>query len=245
MTAAKCPGQDPMFMTSQDVAEVKCPGCGHVVEFWPDELVRKCRNCGRRVANPTDSMKCLEWCRHAAQCMAALHADGDGWMEPLRAELIARMKAAFGHDTGRVEHTMAVLELAEKIGREVAAEPVVLVPAAILHDIGRARSSGGSAHNGEEGRRMAAELLNGLTLPGAVREMVLDLVECHHDRDRMRDPSGSALFDADLIVNLREEVRRDRQDVLAREALTDAGRRIGAAVLNEQPVARSQSTGRA
>lgn len=93
---------------------------------------------------------------------------------------------------------------------------------------------------------MAAELLDGLNLPGAVREMILDLVEWHHDRDRMREPSGSALFDADLIVNLRGGERDDRLDTLARVALTDAGRRIGAAVLGgQQPAPRGQSKGRA
>ena len=76
MNAAKCPGQDPMFMTAQDVAEVRCPGCGHVVELWPDEPVRTCRRCGRRVVNATDSMKCLKWCRYAARCMDAMREPG-------------------------------------------------------------------------------------------------------------------------------------------------------------------------
>lgn len=72
MSHLKCPGQDSRFLKAQDVAEARCPECGRLLEFWPDELMRKCPGCGRRLANPQNSMKCLSWCRHAAQCLAAI-----------------------------------------------------------------------------------------------------------------------------------------------------------------------------
>ena len=75
MTPAKCPGQDPRFLKAQDIAEAPCPQCGRMVEFWPDEPVRKCSGCGRRLTNPENSMKCLAWCRYAAQCLAAIRAE--------------------------------------------------------------------------------------------------------------------------------------------------------------------------
>ena len=70
MTPMRCPGQDSSFLKAQDVVEAQCPDCGGTVEFWPDEPVRRCRGCGRRVANPKSSMKCLAWCKHADECLA-------------------------------------------------------------------------------------------------------------------------------------------------------------------------------
>ncbi|MHC4593028.1 MAG: HD domain-containing protein, partial [Planctomycetota bacterium] len=193
--------------------------------FWPDELMRSCRACGNRFANPENSLKCLEWCRYAAQCMAAIRGEDETWIGPLRGELIERMKAVFGNDEKSIKHALAVLELAEEIGREVGADPLVLVPAAILHDIGRAESLGGGNH-GEGGSRAAAGLLADLAIPGAVEREILGLIEHHHDRDRMEGVNGSALFDADLIVNLREDAGPDWEAVLGEQALTEAGKRI-------------------
>ena len=227
MSGPKCPGQNPMFLKAGDIAEAPCPACGHRVEFWPDELVRKCPECGHRFANPENSMKCLSWCRYAAQCMSALREGDDDWIGPLREELIARMKAAFGDDSASIGHALAVLELAEEIGRRSDADPLVLVSAAILHDIGRAASRAGAKH-GVEGRATAKEILWDLGLPEAVQEEILGLIEHHHDRERMDTRNGGPLFDADLIAHLRESGRDEARDGLAREALTEAGRQIGA-----------------
>jgi putative nucleotidyltransferase with HDIG domain len=219
MSQMKCPGQDARFFKAKDIVEVACPGCGHLVEFWPDELVRKCRACGRRFSNPKNSMKCLNWCRYAAQCLSAMQG---GDMEPLREELLERMRRIFGDEQRKLDHTAAVLELAEEIGRRVGADPVVLIPAAILHDIDRAAAAEGAP------RPQAAEVLADITLPDAVKREIVELVEHHHERDRMTSANGSALFDADLIVNLRDGGAPDRLGRLEAEALTDAGRRLGA-----------------
>ena len=64
-----------------------------------------------------------------------------------------------------------------------------------------------------------------------IEREILDLIKNHHDRERMNTPDGAPIFDADLIVNLKEEESPDRQAILAREALTEAGKRIGAARL--------------
>ncbi|MHC4481312.1 MAG: HD domain-containing protein [Planctomycetota bacterium] len=230
----KCPGQDPAFMKARDVAEVHCPQCGHMVEFWPDELMRRCVSCGNRFPNPENSMKCLEWCRYAAQCMAALRGADDSWLAPLRTELIERMKGAFGEDEHKIEHALAVLSLAEEIGAESESDPLVLVPAAILHDIGRAEPQGGpgQADHGEGGRHRAAEMLADLGFPGAIEEQILDLIEHHHEREWMDRPNGRALFDADLIVNLGEDEEPRWPEALDGRALTEAGRRIGREALS-------------
>jgi putative nucleotidyltransferase with HDIG domain len=222
-----------MFLKAQDIHEATCPQCGHVVEFWPDELVRSCRGCGHRVLNPGNSMKCLEWCRYASECLAAVREGDDSWIGPLRAELIERMEATFGDDERRIRHALAVLRLTEQIGRETGADPFVFVPAAILHDIGYAAPDAAAdpSRHGPEGRRIAQRLLADLNMPGAVEREILDLIEDHHDRTKLSTPNGAPLFDADLIVNLKEKPEAERRDALDGEALTEAGRRIGRAEL--------------
>jgi len=221
MIPLRCPGQDPRFLKAQDIAEMQCPDCGRTVEFWPDELLRKCPGCSRRLANPENSMKCLAWCRYAAQCLAAISGESGATIAPLREELVERMRKAFGDDVEKTDHALAVLNLAEDIGRQEGGDPLVLVPAAILSDIGP-----------------AAEILAEVGLPQAVQEEILETIAHREDRDKVHTPSGAALFDAVLIVSLQDKATADAEAVLAREALTDAGRRIGAARLAQWPSSR-------
>ncbi|MBN1289831.1 MAG: hypothetical protein JXA49_09375 [Actinobacteria bacterium] len=65
-----CPGQSQMFWKPEDIYEVKCPECGNMIEFFKDDVARKCRSCGTKLKNPKLDMGCVEWCRYAEECMA-------------------------------------------------------------------------------------------------------------------------------------------------------------------------------
>lgn len=65
----RCPGQDQRYWKPEDVFEVRCPGCGAVVEFFKDEPRLKCRKCGQTVANPKIDLGCVKWCRYGQQCL--------------------------------------------------------------------------------------------------------------------------------------------------------------------------------
>ncbi len=49
---SKCPRNDPNNLSTDDVFEVDCPGCGKSIEFFKDEVQNKCRGCGQVVPNP-------------------------------------------------------------------------------------------------------------------------------------------------------------------------------------------------
>ncbi len=49
---------------------LKCPGGGHEVEIWSDELVARCAQC-RRVVTRQRGASCIDWCSHAAECVGA------------------------------------------------------------------------------------------------------------------------------------------------------------------------------
>jgi ribosomal protein S27E len=82
----KCPGQDQRFWKPDDIFEVKCPGCGEVIEFFKDEPKLKCRKCERMVLNPKINLGCAEWCKYAEQCLGIIKKSGnqaDGSKSPL------------------------------------------------------------------------------------------------------------------------------------------------------------------
>jgi ribosomal protein S27E len=78
MAALKCPGQDTRYWKKGDIFEVRCPRCGREVEFFKDDVRRRCF-CGRTIVNPRLDLACAEWCQHAEKCV-------DGPPEELRSK---------------------------------------------------------------------------------------------------------------------------------------------------------------
>jgi ribosomal protein S27E len=65
----KCPGQDMQSWGPDAVFDVTCGSCGEEVEFFKDEVKRRCPSCGARVLNDRLDLGCAEWCPSAAQCV--------------------------------------------------------------------------------------------------------------------------------------------------------------------------------
>jgi HD superfamily phosphodiesterase len=56
--------------------------------------------------------------------------------DPLRKKLIQEISAYYGGDETRVDHAQKVLTYAEKLLREEQADPYVVIPAALMYDVG-------------------------------------------------------------------------------------------------------------
>ena len=118
-------------------------------------------------------------------------------------------------DARHVDHTMKVLAEAEAI---IDAEPFggrdgflvdVIRLACVFHDIGipnaiRIHGSSAGPHQEREGVPVAAELLDRLNVRADLRERVCFIVGHHHTRDAIDGPDFQVVWDADMIVNLRE-----------------------------------------
>jgi len=65
---AKCPGQDMQKWGPEAVYDVACKKCGASLEFFKDELKRRCKACGGVVFNERMDIGCLAWCPAAEQC---------------------------------------------------------------------------------------------------------------------------------------------------------------------------------
>lgn len=72
MADVKCPGQDLRYWKKGDIFDVPCPDCGREVEFFKDDVRRRCPRCGRTIVNPKLDLACAEWCQHAEKCVEGL-----------------------------------------------------------------------------------------------------------------------------------------------------------------------------
>ncbi|MCL5103051.1 MAG: phage terminase large subunit family protein [Armatimonadetes bacterium] len=72
MAKPQCPGQDMRFWKPGDIFEIPCVHCGQPMEFFKDDLRRKCKHCGKYSVNPKNDMACAAWCQHAPECLAQL-----------------------------------------------------------------------------------------------------------------------------------------------------------------------------
>ena len=65
---ARCPGMNPQNWRPQDIFEQPCPSCGKPVEFWKDDVMRKCPGCSALIVNNRIDSTCMAWCDKAAEC---------------------------------------------------------------------------------------------------------------------------------------------------------------------------------
>ena len=87
MTKDKCPGQDTRFWKPDDIFQSPCAHCGVPIEFFKDDLRRKCRQCGKYTVNPRNDLGCAAWCKYGPECLAQLGRlseaeETDGEQEP-------------------------------------------------------------------------------------------------------------------------------------------------------------------
>lgn len=68
----KCPGQDWRYWKEDAIFEVVCPYCGHLLEFFKDDTVRKCPYCKKAVPNPRMDFGCAAYCKYAEICLGEL-----------------------------------------------------------------------------------------------------------------------------------------------------------------------------
>ena len=68
---SKCPGQDTASWGYDAIFDVECPKCHAPVEFFKDEMRRKCQSCGERVFNDRMDLGCAKWCPSAEACIGA------------------------------------------------------------------------------------------------------------------------------------------------------------------------------
>ena len=201
--AKLCPGQDTRFWKPEDIFELDCGACGHTIEFFKDDVYRRCSDCGKRVENPKFNLGCARWCEHAKDCLGydpkQTEIEG-GEGESLVDRLVERLKGELSTDPGRFRRAVAALEYAREILRQEPGDPRIVLLASLLHEIGvadRSRREGDA-----EEAPFARRILEGAGVHWSVVDRVCRLVGCEHGADGLDTPEAKAAWDADSMAGM-------------------------------------------
>jgi hypothetical protein len=206
----KCPGQDTQYWKPGAIYEVKCPECGHIVEFFKDDTARKCGKCGHRFANPEMDFGCAAYCQFAEQCLGTIPEEALAQRDDLLKDRIAiEMKRYFKTDFKRIAHAMRVARYAERIGKFEAANMPVVLAAAYLKNIGsveaeRKHDSTDPRFRAEEGVPIAREMMIKLGAAEKLIDEVSAIVGQYEAPDKEDDLVLQVIFDADRIATLED-----------------------------------------
>ncbi len=235
----KCPGTDTKFWKPGDIFDIECPKCGKRVEFFKDEVKRKCR-CGHIIVNPKIDFACAEWCPYAEQCVGEVPEEvktkqKQELRDSVRERIGLEMKKYFGTDFKRVSHALKVARHAEQILKIEGGNPLVVLGAAFLHDIGiheaEKKYQNTSGHYQEkEGPPVAREILNRLDIEKEIVEEICDIIGHHHHPREEETLNFQILYEADWLVNIEEEgMAGDRErleKLIARVFKTVTGKKL-------------------
>ena len=131
----RCPGQDMRYWTPEDIFDVKCPGCDYSIEFWKDEPVRICKQCGREVRNPRIDLGCAKWCKFAKECLGTL-PDLNAAAAPLVDKFTGLLLGAFDKDEQLAKRIEEVRKLASEMISFQDGEPCVVFASVMLIGVG-------------------------------------------------------------------------------------------------------------
>jgi HD superfamily phosphohydrolase YqeK len=213
------------------------------VEFFKDDTMRKCGACGHRFLNPGMDFGCASYCPYAEQCIGDLPPELLAQKEDLLKEKVAiEMKRYFGSDFKRIGHASRVALYADRIRKAEAANPAVVLCAAYLHDIGiheaeRKHNSTAAEYQEMEGVPIARNILEKAGASEPLIEEVCDIVGHHHHPRSEETVNFKVLYDADLIANLEEEMKKEPvsretlEDIIGTRFLTGEGVKVAGDVL--------------
>lgn len=149
--------------------------------------------------------------------------------------IIDEMKKYFDGDKKRINHAIKVLGFARDILKEEKADPEIVETTAVLHDIGiheAEKKYGTSAGKFQEieGPPIARNILQKIAYPDEKLEEVLEIIGFHHSPGHINTNNFKVLYDADWLVNLKDEYRNPDKEKLKRIIekvfLTETGKKI-------------------
>lgn len=217
----KCPGQDSRFWKPEDVFEIQCLKCGSIIEFFKDDVKRKCR-CGEEIVNPRLDFGCAQWCEYGEQCIGVIPPE----LEELKKELekgrfkekfSQAMKRYFDKDVKRIHHSLKVARFAEEIARQEGGNPLVVLGSAYLHDIGiheaeKKYGNSSGEYQEKEGPPIAKDLLRRIGLKAELIDEICDIISHHHHPREVETLNFQILYEADWLVNIEEDgISKDRE----------------------------------
>lgn len=132
-------------------------------------------------------------------------------MQYLKARLIRALIDYFGDDDRRIDHALAVTKWAERILETEGGDEAVVLAVGLLHDVGIKEAERIHGYNTgkmqeEYGPPIARAILQNIGLPEAQINEACEIIANHHTPAGAPGPNFPILWDADMIVNLGDEM---------------------------------------
>lgn len=155
--------------------------------------------------------------------------------QSIKEGLLRSMAAYFGEDRKRIDHARKVTGHAEKLLEMEGGDHRVVIAAAVLHDIGiheaeRKHGSTNGKYQEIEGPPIARHILTDLGFAPNEIEEVCGIIGHHHSPGKITTRNFAILYDADWLVNLRDEYDiRDQYklaEIIEKVFLTESGKAL-------------------
>jgi len=241
--AFECPGAQKFRKPQPEF--IKCPFCEGEVEIWTDEVKATCPNCKKIVTRQQD-LSCVDWCKYAKECLG--DTTYNTYMQnkaiTIKEKLLKELEVYFGPDRKRIGHAQKVLYFAEELLRQEKADWHIVLPAAILHDVGikvAEEKYGSSAghYQEKEGPPVAKAILLKLGLRKEDIDQICAIIAHHHSPGKINTLNFKILYDADWLVNLKDELDLKDRDKLEkainRVFQTESGKKLAAELYLTKP----------
>lgn len=160
----------------------------------------------------------------------------------LESKILEAMQRYFGMDTKRIHHAQNVLKYAKGILKVEKGVYNVVILAAILHDIGireceRKYNSTNGQLQEKEGPPIARKILEDLHVDNKIIVEVCQIIASHHSPGEINTLNFKVIWDADLLVNLKDEYdiknKEKLKGVVAKMFLTETGKMIARGIYLE------------
>ena len=156
-----------------------------------------------------------------------------------KEKVLSEMINYFADDVKRISHAKKVTYFAEKIlQQEKYADRRVVIISAILHDIGikeceRKYNSTDGQLQEKEGPPIAREILRRIGMEQEIIDEVCKIIGSHHSRGEIDTLNFKILWDADWLVNIKEEYnindKEKLKNIIDKTFLTSGGKQIAKA----------------
>ncbi|MFC1703771.1 HD domain-containing protein [Candidatus Omnitrophota bacterium] len=228
-----CPGQEKRKLT---IETLLCKQCGSSIEFFSDEVRRRCSQCKSEVTRevlPT----CIDWCRYVKECVGG--TTFDKYMadkgETIKEQLIKELEEYFSNDSKRIAHAKRVMQFAQDLLKEEGGDWHIVIPASVLHDVGikiaeEKHGSTAGHHQEKEGPAIAKKILLKAGFQVKDIDEICTIIAHHHAPGKVDTQNFKVLYDADWLVNLQDEVdtkgKDELQKLINKIFLTSTGKKI-------------------
>ncbi len=139
----------------------------------------------------------------------------------LKSKLTKVLISHFGDDDRRIEHALDVTKWVERISEVEGGDREILIAVGLLHDVGIREAEAIHGHNTgkmqeQYGPPIVRRIMQDMDFPEEKITEACAIVGAHHTPAGVPGPNFPILWDADMIVNLGDEMRGVSREQLER-----------------------------